>query len=188
MNELMLDVGQANELKLAFRRAEWTPTDIKRLCEGNLASKLLPVVRGLGDVTITKHVIDCDANPHVPDGWKVESHRKHGSLEWDLTKIQLYLSPEQQGEKRIEGNKLRKELENQPVLNANVLDYLLKHPELIPEEWKKQYTFFWGTIYRSSAGNLYVRCLCWDGESRIWLYGWLEIGFDSGNPAAVAGK
>ena len=136
-------------------------------------------------IQVTKHVIDCDANPHVPDGWKVESHRKHGSLEWDLTKIQLYLSPEQQGEKRIEGNKLRKELENQPVLNANVLDYLLKHPELIPEEWKKQYTFFWGTIYRNSAGNLCVRYLYWGGWSWRWGYGWLGSDWRVSHPSVV---
>jgi len=39
-------------------------------------------------------------------------------------------------------------------MNANVLDYLLAHPELIPEDWKNKYVFFWGTIYRYSSGGL----------------------------------
>lgn len=188
MSELMLDVGQANELKLAFRRAEWTPADIKRLCEGDLASKLLPVVRGLGDVTIVKHVIDCDANPYIPDGWKVKSHRKHGQLEWDPKNIQLWLAEGQKSGKHVEGNKLRKELEDQPVLNANALDYLLAHPELIPESWKDKSIFFWGTIYRCSDGDLCVRCLFWNGGSWHWDFRWLDDDFSSYNPAAVAGK
>ena len=44
--ELMLDVGQANELKLAFRRSGYTNVDIKKLCEGNILARLLPLVRG----------------------------------------------------------------------------------------------------------------------------------------------
>ncbi len=108
---------------------------------------------------IVKHLIDMDAGPYVPDGWKVESHKKGGQLEWDSRKVQLYLSKEQQGEKYIEGNKLRKELETQPVYNANMLDYLLAHTDLIPEEWKGKYIFFWGTIFRGAGGDLCVRDL-----------------------------
>ena len=39
---------------------------------------------------------------------------------------------------------------NIPVLNSNVLDYLLANPHYIPEEWKAPtfgMVFFWGTIY-----------------------------------------
>lgn len=61
-----------------------------------------------------------------------------------------------------------KELEDQPVLNANVLDFLREHPELIPDEWKGKFTFFWGTIYRHRDGDLYVRCLYWDGGRWDW--------------------
>ncbi len=46
MSDLMLDVGSANELKLAFRRAGWTPDDVKRLGEGDWAAKILPFLRG----------------------------------------------------------------------------------------------------------------------------------------------
>jgi hypothetical protein len=56
---------------------------------------------------------------------------------------------------------------------------------LIPEEWKGKYVFFWGTIYRGSGDNLYVRCLCWGGGRWDWGYDWLGGGWDDGNPAAV---
>ena len=84
------------------------------------------------------------------------------------------------------GNNLRQELDDQPTLNANVLDYLLAHPELIPEEWKGKAVFFWGTIYRRSDGGLYVRCLYWGGSKWRWHGRWLDNGFNSGNPAALA--
>jgi hypothetical protein len=40
--------------------------------------------------------------------------------------VELYLSRGQKGGKIIVGHKLRKQLADQPVLNANVLDYLLQ--------------------------------------------------------------
>ena len=68
----------------------------------------------------------------------------------------LHLDKGQQNGKWIVGNALRKVLAGKPVLNANVLDYLLANSHLIPEEWKGKATFFWG---RSTGpeGNLYVR-------------------------------
>jgi len=43
--ELMLDVGQANEIKLAARRAGATNQDLKRLSEGDMFTRILPVLR-----------------------------------------------------------------------------------------------------------------------------------------------
>ena len=179
--QLMLDVGQANELKLAFRRAGWTNADIKRLCEGDILALLLAVLKG---ELVVKHLIDCDADPMVPDGWEVVEHRKVGQFEWDPAKVVLHLDEAQQGG-AIVGNKLRGKLKGQPVLNANVLDYLLAHPYFIPEEWKGKLVFFWGTIYRYAGGGLYVRCLYWSGDRWFWHCFWLGLDFDDRSPAAV---
>ena len=191
--ELMLDVGQANELKLAFRRTGWSNGDIKKLCEGDWLAQLLPVLKGNAKIALVKHVIDCDALPYIPNGWEVRPEDQllntvKGQLEWDPTKIAFYLSDGQKDGKVIKGEKLRKELGNQPILNANVLDFLLAHPELIPEEWKSEYVFFWGTIYRYSGGRLNVRYLSWGGSRWDWYCRWLEYGFDARGPAVVARK
>lgn len=185
-NELMLDVSQAEELKFAFRRNNWTNANIKTLSEGDFLGKVLQVMQGLAEITYPEHLIDCDADPFIPDGWTIEEHKKGGMFKFNPNAISLYLSKKQTKGSSIEGHKLRKELADKPILNANVLDWLLKHPELIPEEWKGKYVFFWGTIYRSSRGSLYVRGLNWDGSRWDWDCGWLDSGFDSGNPAAVA--
>ncbi len=192
MSDLMLDVDQAGELKAAFRRGDWTNAEIKRACEGDSLARFRDVVRGYAKVVTTQHIIDCDAKLFIPNGWRVENEdqlvsRIRGQLILDTSKIKLYLSSKQQDGKYIEGNKLRKELASDPVLNANVLDYLLKfeNQHLIPEEWKDKYIFFWGTIYRDSDDNLCVRFLCFNDGAWYWGYSWLGHGFCGSYPAAV---
>ncbi|MEK7576751.1 MAG: hypothetical protein AAB482_03600 [Patescibacteria group bacterium] len=189
MSEIMLDVGQANELKLAFRRAGYTNADIKKMCKGDVLAQMLPVIRSFGKVDVVSNIIDCDANPSIPQGWHVEEHRKGGELKWDPAKVKFYLSSSQMNGKVVEGNKLRLELEHEPVLNANISDYLLAHPNLIPDEWgldedgNVRHIFFWGTIYGIYEGELFVRCICrcvgkWEAK-----YYWLGHNFNKANPA-----
>lgn len=184
-NELMLDVSQAHELKLAFRRNGWTNADIKALSEGNFLADVLKLMKGQLEIKPIEHLIDCDVNPFIPNGWAVEEHKKGGMFKFNPEKISLYLSKKQK-KGSISGHDLRKELADKPVMNAKVLDYLLDHPELIPEEWKGKYIFFWGTIYRRSDGRLGVRYLYWDGSKCYWDFIWLVHDFNSVNPAALA--
>ena len=185
MSDLMLDVDQAGKLKAAFRRGDWTNQEIKRLCEGDVLANVRNVLRGYATIATVEHVIDCDANPFVPKGWGVEEHHEGGHFKWNVPQVQLFLSEGQRGGNVLEGNKLRKELAGKPVLNANVLDYLLANPHLIPEEWKGKYVFFWGTVYRSSDGRLFVRCLDWDGGRWGWICYWLDDVWRGINPAAL---
>lgn len=134
--------------------------------------------------------IDGDAI-YVPEGWSVVEHRKYDQIEFDPKRVAFHLDPAQKAG-RIAGNDLRKKLANEPVLNANVLDHLLANTNLIPEDWKfdeqgrERCIFFWGTIYRDSAGNLYVRYLYWyDGQWRE-RYRWIDLGFDDQLPAALS--
>ena len=207
MSDLMLDVDQAGELKAAFRRGNWTNQEIKRLCEGDTLAQFRQVFLGnaaivdrqqfdhlkaLVEVMIsqskTEHLINCDADPFLPSGWKgVEEHQRGGQLNWnkDVQKDALFLASGQQKGSVLVGHKLRKELAGKPVLNANVLDYLLAHPELIPEDWKGKYVFFWGTSYRGSVGGLFVRYLYWCGGRWCWSFYWLGRGWGADGPASL---
>ena len=183
----LYSVGQMNQVGDAFESAGFTPDDMTNLRSFADLASFKNVINGTAKIVVVEHIIDCDADPFLPEGWQgVESHKKGGQLEWDPTKIRLHLSPNQQGSKYIQGHKLREELASEPVLNANVWDYLLAHPELIPEEWKGKYVFFWGTIYRRSDGILCVRFLNWRGERWNWVYFWLGRSFDSSSPAACS--
>lgn len=189
--ELMLDVGQANEIKLAARRGGYTNADLKRLSEGDVMARILPVIRGHAEIKMCEHLINCDAGPFIPNGWSVLPdneqlrNRVRGSLKWDLAKTKLHLDKGQEGSKVLVGYALCEALKAERVLPANALDYFLAHPELIPEEWKDKAVFFWGTIYRDSDGDLYVRYLCWDGEQWDWGYDWLDGGWRDRGPALV---
>ena len=164
----------------------------RRVRDGTLdVPSVLSGLQGLIEGDFGQHIIDCDADPWCPNGWTVEEHKKGGQWEFNPDKVEFYLSNRQDGNKCIEGNKLRRELENKSVLNANVLDYLLSHSHLIPKSWKTDkygnphQIFFWGTIYRRRDCSPCVRLLkqehcCW-----VNLYDWLGHYWGGRSPAAV---
>ncbi|NLC30442.1 MAG: hypothetical protein GX765_00115 [Candidatus Moranbacteria bacterium] len=178
-------IGSMNQLADALDVAGFTPDDVTKLRQYKCLAEIKKLLYGYSKIVQIIHFIDCDADPFFQRGWKVEEHCKGGQMEWGMEKVSLYLSELQKNGKygHIEGNKLRKELKNMHCCNANVLDYLLAHVELIPEEWKKKAVFFWGTIY-SRYGGLFVRGLCWDNEWHESAY-WLDDGFTSACPALL---
>src|SRR3989344_5509559 len=111
--------------------------DLKRFRKSSsrLKAEVAKLIKGN---STSGHVIDCDADPFVPDGWKVEEHKKDGQLDFDPAQVLFHLADGQKNGKSIKGNKLRKELANMPVMNANVLDFLLANPDIIPDEWKAE--------------------------------------------------
>ncbi len=107
-------------------------------------------------------------------------------LEWNPAKVSLYLSEKQQRKRECDfGKILEKDLNdrNEPICNANVLDYLLLHQELIPEEWRGMTIYFWGTKYLLPSGNRCIRCMGWDGKK--WRSGRSRIdrAFTADTPA-----
>lgn len=56
-NDLMLDVSQAAELKLAFRRNGWNNAQIKTLSEGDILAKVLQVITGQAEIKLISEPI-----------------------------------------------------------------------------------------------------------------------------------
>lgn len=191
----MYSIGQMNQLGDAFELAGLTSEDVSRLRNYPHWADIKAVLRDQAEITYIQHLIDGDADAFVPSYLSsVDSHQKQGQLKVELRsdelylnnrKINRYLSKKQQKGKVITGNDLRKELSSMPVLNANILDFLLKNPQLIPESWKTGYTYFWGTIYRYSDGSLCVRCLDWGAGQWQAYCTWLDGGWYGQNPAAL---
>ena len=175
----VLGAGQSHELEMAMNRPEngvWTPKLVYELCQGDRLGKVREVILGFAEIKPIEHLIDCDADPFVPNGWSVQEHRKGGLFRWDPNRVELYLS-ERQRRGEVRGDELRKELSGRRVLNANVLDFLLKNKQLIPKKWKKRSIFFWGTIYIDSKRYIVVRSL-WYGDlcgKYDWHSGCLEL-------------
>ncbi len=100
--------------------------------------------------------------------------RTDGKLYANGVEVIRYLLPYQRSRKTIRGHELRKRLKSKQVLNACILDTLLKYPELIPEDWKKGRTYFWGTIFQGPRRLLCVEYLYWDGQKWCWSFSWLK--------------
>lgn len=180
-----IELGAAHELWLALAKAGFTPAlaqEVINSPSNQLAEQMLSVIQGGKQ---KRQTIDLDANPFTPDGWTVEEHQKGGHIGFDSSAVALWLSPNQQHSKYIEGHKLRQELANQLTLNANVLDFLLANPHLIPEDWKGKGVFFWGTVYRHRGGLPHVRCLHWGRDLWHWSGIWLDHSWGGDAPALV---
>lgn len=191
-NNFALGVGQAHEMEMAMNRVGgWTAALVKMLSTGSNLADVRDMLLGRAEIVgPTTWLIDLLSPPLCPEGAKVEEHQTGNPVKWTEGFVGLYLSDAQRGG-CILGRELRKELKGKPVLNANALDFLLKHPLLIPEEWEGEFkqVFFWGTIYRVLlTGDLYVRCLKWSKLSGKWYESdrQLDCGFCGNDAAAVA--
>jgi hypothetical protein len=145
--------------------------------------------------------INLDSPAKLPfDGAVPEVHRGTGIVKLekkadgvylDGKKLSIFLS-EGQKNGRVVGKVLCTELEVRGNnVSAKVLDTFVEHPELYPEEWKKDekgntlYVFFWDDIFRDPAdGDLYVRYGFWVGGKVVSLYYWLDNDWLSIHPSA----
>ncbi len=124
-------------------------------------------------------IIETIVPPRIPDFWMIggqkkwkwgiENHDPDGSWSSDPEKIklELYLSKHQQGEFQFGGHELWKEIKELPwpkrPPNMNFMHYLIANPRRIPDSWKSEAVFFWGTILRHPfAGDLCVPFLYFD--------------------------
>ncbi len=195
MSKLVLDVGLATKLKVAFARNGWTEQLIDVACKGDALGEFRRVLLGEATIVHKEYVIDCDAFPFVPDGYAVESHFKGGAYTWvkEAQAEALYLSDQQEGRigtdsnSSIPGHYLYGELvsRNIPVLNANVLMFLLKYPQIIPEEWRNRRVHFWGTVYRNKNNHRYVLCLYCTNNVWQWGYTCTMVSVFRNDPAAI---
>ncbi len=110
-------------------------------------------------------------------GATVEEHITHKKLDYSKLEAVLML---RSGETYITGHEFLKRLKEsrQTLLNGDDLDYLLAHQELIPENLKGKYLYAFGSIFRFSVGDLYVRCVFVDDERWVSDLNWLDNSFN----------
>jgi hypothetical protein len=181
-------IEDMKDLAAALSDSGFSRNEIRKLLRFNFKD-IRKLINGQLMLFAAEHVIDCDPLPAFL-GKQVVEHRKAGLLKFNGDKLRLYQAEQQKNERTILGKYLYKELAGMPVLNSNVLDYLLAHQEIIPEEWIGKYIFFWGSIFfnpedeldseQSKEGHLFVRCLF---QSRD---GWCSKFFWFGTPLGTA--
>jgi len=127
---------------------------------------------------------------NAPSGWVKVERRKTG-LYVDDKKIVLHLDEGQKDGKVMVGTKLAEALTGKSVEHPNILDALMEHTHLIPDEFKQDgqgrtiCIFFWAVKFRDRDGDLCVRYLYWDDGAWRSHYDWLGSFWGDRNPAAV---
>lgn len=114
-----------------------------------------------------EHIIDADADPFIPEGLTLKSHKKGGKIRWVQANYKSWFHPNQKGDGAVYARELVEWMEDKPGYNANVLDYWLAHPKIIPQECTDKWTYFLDTIYSNSLGEPIIRCFYYsDGQPR----------------------
>jgi hypothetical protein len=197
-DKLVLDVGLAVDLKAGFARNGWTEAQIKRLSQGTFLKSVLEALEGRAEIRPRAHgtIVDLDADPFIPAHWEFLAkdqlpNRAHGTIDLAKSRVGLYFAKAQK-KGIIDGESLRADLLDKPVLGAVALDFYMKNPHLM-EEWKRNRVFFWGAVYqgtfiREGIRDRCVRYVDWTGSE--WICGFRRISagekWFSDEPAALA--
>jgi hypothetical protein len=122
-------------------------------------------------------LVDLDADPFVPDGWQLVDHCRGGTFAWDLSKIGLYLAPEQKSGSSVLGYELLEILRQGPHVpfNANLVDFILANTHLIPDPEIFCFSCAWGTRYKNRDGQECVRGLHYGPQEKV-ARGWAPLG------------
>jgi hypothetical protein len=112
------------------------------------------------------------------DGWELVEDVDFSPI--DISKLELipFLKA---GENYINGEEMvrRASTEFKINLGQRHAEYLLKHQDEIPKEFREFYPVFTGTIWRSPFGDRSVAYLYWLGERWCLSFDWLDNGWNS---------
>lgn len=124
------------------------------------------------------YFVDCDTPPFTPPTFEVGDHKRNGPFLWSASRVQLWQASFQQVPRPLPATgprELYHLTKRRRTLNANVLDFLLENPSLIPSEWEGKGIVFWGTTYRRRHTNEYVVAVLYQGNGQ-WERSLHEIG------------
>lgn len=150
-DKFTMTTGQAHELAMAFGRNGWTNADVKKMSEGDLLAKILPVVRGGAEV-------------------------KTSSLPTEITvggRTYEILSFLREGEDCVPGCAMVARAEKVGAnLRKEDCEFLLAHQDEIPPVLRSKIVFvFPGWRHPDAPGK--VACLTWGGGSWYQFWHWL---------------
>lgn len=167
--QALREEGFSMEETLSLAENRFLLRQLRRVIE-NQQKKTQPV---LSEV----RKIDLSASPYVPPGFELKDHQDQKLLKWNpfwnpgrfwfLSSIDLGVD-----EKCTLSDVLMK-VDNHHALNANMLDFYLQEPELIPKELKHCETIFPATRYTNCREVSLVRILYCNSGS--WDWGWMKI-------------
>lgn len=165
----LYSIGAMDQLSDALEKSGFSRDDVTKLKQFDNLKGIRDILYGWAEIKYPDHLIDLGADPFIPEGFSIEEHQKGGLWKWD-PQFLVRLAKEQ-SRRGFKEKDWRLQLLDDDNLNVNVLSYLLKHQEIIPEEMEYGVTF-WKTIYRDRGGNICVCSLGRDSSGWVRLYSW----------------
>lgn len=151
-SELVMGQGQGHKLELAFRALGWTNADIEDLSDHRKLRLVLPLLRGIVKFSIPLEV-DYAIRPSLI-GYKLVGQGR-SSYHTDKVTIDVV-------ELKRTGACMLPFADYKKISpDIRVLEELLKHHELIWEDWKEGRTIFYGTTFADPEGQYLYGCLQW---------------------------
>lgn len=113
----------------------------------------------------------------------ITDHTHGGVWEWDSGQVTTCLAPGQSCT-TIDSDEMLRAMGWKRVMNANLLDWLLRNRHRIPAGWG-DCCLFWGTRFRTARHRRCVRTL--ERSRGGWASGlhWFDVGFDQSHPVVV---
>lgn len=182
-DKFTMSTGQAHELAMAFDRNGWNNADVKKLSEGDMLARLLPLIRNQSSTpALFPALINAsDLIPEYTDRagkkrkWEVIEDVEPSGL--DITKL-VPRSFLRNGESYISGEEMRRRaIELKGNLGLSDGKRLLDERDKIPPEFRNYYIALPGTVLRGSGGDLGVPFLGWGGGRWLLGFGWLGCGW-----------
>ncbi|MEK7570248.1 MAG: hypothetical protein AAB515_02305 [Patescibacteria group bacterium] len=123
----------------------------------------------------SKHRVDLNVDPIVPEGYTVKVHRKGGIFYYDKERVAIYYAPVQAIGRSVGGAVFLEAFAGKEPFNACLFDYLLLHPEL-PRPIGLNLVFL-GTVFLDKWRKEHVRFLRVDQYAYVH-YGMLPFDFN----------
>ena len=199
MDDLMLDVGQANELKLAFRKADFDNADIKKLCEGNLLKDIYYVLHGHSKISFIKETLDCSKKldiKKIHPLWSIAEQDDNADVikHLDTSKINFIEHHEYFPGSHCNGEELLLYLKGLKRPLAGLRQFLALVTDINLSREKKNSVIerlrighsikdicFFGTIILDDEGNRRVPEIYWRAVGSGWQYHYKNLKDDNFN-------
>ncbi len=171
--------GQLFEIGRQLRQRKgypFNPEDLKNHLQAGIEGKFVSTEVGVFHITVDPDApLDYDK---TRDGWKYLSDTKEPTGELALELVEFL----KEGETFINGEELIKRAEEKHILlGQRHAEALLKNQGTIPEEWRRYYLVFPGSVLQIiPRGARRVPYLSWDGRRWCLLFHWFGNDFHSG--------
>ncbi len=155
----------AENLADAFFDAGFSSAEVAGISVDRL-KEFKGLLRGYGRIEPVRFNINLGVDPFLPEGWAIQSSRMYSSHSSIIYREGdgLYINS-----RLVRCVPTTDKKKSSSPLPAQVLDYLLAHPYLIPDSWKRMeghtpHIFFEGTVFKHNTGGDVVRGMYHDGE------------------------